>query len=117
MTPKKNLPDVPLEDTDRRAPDQDTAIEQTFEEGTALDVLPPEDRRHEAEPVGVEKIPEGGSESLAVVPDKSFEDRVTVGSHIVRTETGWHVALAYGGAIRLHGEGPTLAEAITAAGA
>lgn len=30
---------------DHRAPDADAALEQTFEDGKALDVLPPEDRR------------------------------------------------------------------------
>ncbi len=42
--------------TEHRAPDQDRAIEQTFEQGTALDVLPPEDRRHDATAVPQEPL-------------------------------------------------------------
>ncbi len=37
--------------TEHRAPDADAALEQTFEKGTALDVLPPKDRRPYTSPV------------------------------------------------------------------
>ena len=48
---------------------------------------------------------------------KSLEERVGVGSKIDRTPRGWAVQLMYGGARRLHGEGATIEEAVTNAGA
>lgn len=42
---------------EKRAPDQVKALERTFEEGIALDVLPPVDRRQSAEPAPVSAPP------------------------------------------------------------
>ena len=44
------------------------------------------------------------------------EERVEVGSIIERTARGWSARLHYGGAMRLFGEGRTIADALTAAG-
>ncbi len=55
---KKRTPETPSPEpsvVEHRAPDQDAALEKTFEDGTALDILPPEDRRH-AEPPAAEVV-------------------------------------------------------------
>ena len=44
------------------------------------------------------------------------EERVEVGSVIERTARGWSARLHYGGAVRLFGEGRTIADALAAAG-
>ncbi len=60
--------------------------------------------------------PEAAAEPPASI-DRPIEARVLPGSKIDRTETGWRVQLVYGGARRLHGEGATIEEAVTNAGA
>ena len=44
------------------------------------------------------------------------EERVEVGSILERTARGWSARLHYGGAMRLFGEGRTIADALAAAG-
>ena len=44
------------------------------------------------------------------------EERVEVGSVLERTARGWSARLHYGGAVRLFGEGQTIAEALASAG-
>jgi hypothetical protein len=42
----------------KRAADEQAALERTFEQGTALDVLPPEDRRAQPKAVVPDQTPD-----------------------------------------------------------
>ena len=67
------------------------------------------------EPVAVEAVeaePEGEVEEAPLTQ----EERVEVGSILERTAWGWSARLHYGGAVRLFGDGRTIADALTAAG-
>ncbi len=113
--------DVPVEtqaEKDRRAADQQAALEKTFETGVALEVLPSEDRRHEPAPAEsvTAEAPDGSLVTFVAEPERSLEDRVEVGGIIERTAQGWHVSLMYGGARKLHGDGATLENALLDAG-
>ena len=55
-------------------------------------------------------------EEVEVAIPLTPEERVEVGSVIERTARGWSARLHYGGAMRLFGEGRTIADALTAAG-
>lgn len=105
----------PVPEVERRAPDQDAAVEAAFVEG----ILPEEDRREPVvvpEPV-VSVAPEAPVPEPAGTGVRSIEDRVEVGGQIERTASGWKVHLMYGGVRRLHGEGTTIDAALTAASA
>ena len=66
------------------------------------------------EPVAVEAVQAETveAEEIPLTP----EERVEVGSIIERTARGWSARLHYGGAVRLFGDGRTIADALTAAG-
>ena len=76
-----------------------------------------------SDPVPVDALPEapvaGPAAAVEANPDPAsatLENRVAPGSILERTHTGWKVRLAYGGQLRLHGEGDTLHNALKDAG-
>ena len=69
-------------------------------------------------PVEIEAVETPAVEAepeVEIVP-LTQEERVEVGSIIERTARGWSARLHYGGAMRLFGEGRTIADALAAAG-
>lgn len=74
-----------------------------------------------AAPESVQELVAPTAEAVAeieadVVVAPALEDRIPVGSVLERTKHGWHVRIMYGGVPRLHGDGETLAIALTEAG-
>ena len=93
--------------SDRDAVQADTPAEIEAVEAPAAEVVT-------VEPVAVEAV-EAEAVEVEEIP-LTPEERVEVGSIIERTARGWSARLHYGGAMRLFGEGRTIADALTAAG-
>ncbi len=123
---------------EHRAADQDAALEQTFVDGTALDVLPAVDRRTPAQKAEDEAMMaaaedaalapgtadqfDGSTHSVAAVLPTLVEDHLAalpVGSRVTweRTDLGDKWTVYRGPGVAAHGEGPTLTQAIRVIGA